>query len=49
MIGVVTDTNVVVSAHLNEEGHEATVLDLIFAGELQLFVSPPILEENQGG
>lgn len=45
MTSVVVDTNVVVSAHLNEDGQEATVLDLVFVGDLQLFVSPAILEE----
>ncbi len=45
MIGIVLDTNVLVSAHLNEEGLEATVLDLVFTGELRLFASEPILEE----
>lgn len=34
MIGVVLDTNVVVSAQLNGEGFEATVLDLALASEL---------------
>ena len=40
MTSVVIDTNVVVSAHLNEDGQEATVLDLVFVGDLQLFGSP---------
>jgi predicted nucleic acid-binding protein len=36
MIGVVLDTNVVVSALLNDEGTEATVVDLAVAGELSI-------------
>ncbi len=47
MIGIVLDTNVVVSAHLNEEGLEATMLDLVFTGELRIFASEPILEEYE--
>jgi putative PIN family toxin of toxin-antitoxin system len=45
---VVLDTNVVVSAHLNGEGHERHVLDLALAGKLQFVVSEPILEEYAG-
>lgn len=47
MTGVVLDTNVVVSAFLNDEGAEATVVDLALARELQLFVSEPILSEYE--
>ena len=47
MIGVVLDTNVVVSALLNDEGTEATVLDLALTGELRLFASEVILEEYE--
>lgn len=47
-IRVVLDTNVVVSAHLNAEGYERHVLDLVLARKLQLFVSQPILEEYEG-
>ncbi len=47
MIGIVLDTNVVISAHLNEEGLEAAVLDLVFTGELRVFASEPILEEYE--
>ena len=47
MIGVVLDTNVVVSAFLNDEGAEATVVDLALAQELRLFASEPILGEYE--
>ena len=47
MIGVVLDTNVVVSALLNDEGTEATVLDLALTGELRLFASEAVLEEYE--
>jgi len=42
---LVLDTNVVVSAHLKEEGFERFVLDLALNHKLQLFVSDEILEE----
>ena len=45
MIRVVLDTNVVVSAHINLEGLEASVLDLVFQKRLQLFLSDPVLAE----
>ena len=45
---VVLDTNVVVSAHLNAEGYERHVLDLVLAGKLQIAVSAAILEEYEG-
>jgi uncharacterized protein len=48
MTGVVLDTNVVVSASLNEQGLEASVLLLTFSGQLSLFVSEPILTEYAG-
>jgi uncharacterized protein len=47
-IRVVVDTNVVVSAHLNSEGHERHVLDLVLAGKLHLVVSEAILAEYEG-
>lgn len=47
MIRVVLDTNVVVSANLNPEGYEALVVSLALNKRLQLFVSPPILEEYE--
>jgi len=47
-IRVVLDTNVVVSAHLNDEGYERHVLDLVLAGKLQLSASQPILAEYEG-
>jgi len=45
---VVLDTNVIVSAHLKEEGLERFVLDLALARKLQLFLSDEILEEYEG-
>jgi len=48
MIRVVLDTNVIVSAHLQEEGLEATVFLLALAGKITLCVSQPILAEYQG-
>ena len=45
MIGSVLDSNVVISAHLSEDGWEATVLDLVFSGELRIFASDSILDE----
>lgn len=47
-IRVVLDTDVVVSAHLNDEGYERHVLDLVLAGKLQLAVSEAILAEYEG-
>lgn len=45
MLGVVLDTNVLVSALLTRRGFEASALDLALAGRAQLFISPPILAE----
>lgn len=45
---VVLDTNVIVSAHLKEQGFERFVLDLALARKLQLFLSAEILEEYEG-
>jgi putative PIN family toxin of toxin-antitoxin system len=45
---VVLDANVVVSAHLNADGYERHVLDLVLAGKLQSAVSAAILEEYEG-
>ena len=42
---VVLDTNVVVSAHLNQDGLERFVLDLALSGALVLYVSEDILAE----
>ena len=44
---VVLDTNVVVSAHLNSEGYERSVLDLALSGKLQIVVSEVILREYE--
>ena len=46
-IRVVLDTNVVVSAHLNSEGYERSVLDLALSGKLRMFVSEAILQEYE--
>ena len=46
--GVVLDTNVIVSAHLKEEGLERFVLDLALARKLHWFISSEILEEYKG-
>lgn len=45
---VVLDTNVVVSAHLNDEGYERHVLDLVLACKLQVAVTEAILAEYEG-
>jgi putative PIN family toxin of toxin-antitoxin system len=45
---VVLDTNVIVSAHLKEEGLERFVLDLALAHKLQLFLSAEVFEEYEG-
>ena len=42
---IVVDTNVVVSAHLRDEGYPNFVVDLCLSSRLQWFVSPAILEE----
>lgn len=47
MIRVVLDTNVVVSAHLNDEGYERHALDLALAGRIQIVVSDKILTEYE--
>jgi uncharacterized protein len=47
-IRVVLDTNVVVSAHLNDRGYERHVLDLALAGKIRLAVSETILAEYAG-
>jgi uncharacterized protein len=46
-IRVVLDTNVVVSAHLNSEGYERSVLDLALSGKLRMFVSEAMLREYE--
>jgi uncharacterized protein len=47
MIGVVLDTNIVVSAHLNDVGPEAAVVALAANGKIQLYVSETILAEYE--
>jgi len=46
-VRVVLDTNVVVSAHLNPDGYERSVLDLVLFGKLRIFVSEAILREYE--
>src|SRR5262249_7421499 len=45
MIRVVLDTNIIVSAYLNEHGHSFRVLKLALAGAINLCASEPIFEE----
>jgi putative PIN family toxin of toxin-antitoxin system len=45
MIRVVLDTNIIVSAYLNEHGHPFRVLRLALAGSINLCASEPIFDE----
>jgi len=45
MIRVVLDTNIIVSAYLNEDGHPYRVLKLALAGAVSLYASEEILDE----
>jgi putative PIN family toxin of toxin-antitoxin system len=45
MIRLVLDTNVLVSANLNDEGIEAAIVSLALNKKIELCVSIPILEE----
>ena len=45
MTGVVLDTNVVISALLKPSGHEERALRLALHSRVQLYVSPPLLDE----
>jgi len=45
MIRVVLDTNVVISAYLNQDGPPFRVLKLALAGLIRLYASEPILAE----
>ena len=47
MIGLVIDTNVLVSANLNADGLEAVVVALALNGKIQMHVSGPILAEYE--
>jgi putative PIN family toxin of toxin-antitoxin system len=47
MIRVVLDTNIIVSAHLQEQGLPARVLRLAFSKAIELCVSAPILTEYE--
>jgi len=47
-IRIVLDTNVVVSAHLNQDGYERHVLDLGLAGRIEIAVTEEILAEYEG-
>jgi putative PIN family toxin of toxin-antitoxin system len=46
-LSVVLDTNVVVSAHLNQDGNEAMILRLVFADSLRICLSEAILAEYE--
>ena len=48
MIRVVLDTNVIISAYLNERGLEAKVLRLALTGRLAINISEPTLAEYTG-
>jgi uncharacterized protein len=45
MIRVVLDTNIIVSAYLNEDGQPFRILKLALAGAIDLYASELILEE----
>jgi len=47
MIGLVLDTNVLVSANLNAEGLEALIVSLALNRKVRLYVSEPILTEYE--
>jgi uncharacterized protein len=47
MIGVVIDTNIVVSANIKPNGSEAQVVSLALNGRIRLFLSQAILEEYE--
>ena len=47
MIGLVLDTNVLVSANLSAEGLEALVVSLVLNRKVRLYVSAAILEEYE--
>jgi len=45
MIRVVLDTNIIVPAYLNQDGHPFRVLKLALAGAINLYASKPIFDE----
>jgi putative PIN family toxin of toxin-antitoxin system len=47
MIGLVVDTNVLVSAGIKLTGNEAAILDLVAVRAVELWVSQPILAEYE--
>jgi putative PIN family toxin of toxin-antitoxin system len=47
MIGLILDTNVLVSANLNGDGLEALVVSLALNRRVQLYVSEPVLAEYE--
>ena len=47
MIGLILDTNVLVSAILNSDGLEALVVSLGLNRKIRLYVSEPILAEYE--
>ena len=44
---VVIDTNVIVSSIITPTGNPATVKDLVFSGEIQMFFSKAIMDEYE--
>jgi predicted nucleic acid-binding protein len=47
MIGLILDTNVLVSSNLNSDGLEALVVSLGLNRKIRLYVSEPILAEYE--
>lgn len=47
MIRVVLDTNVIVSAYLNQDGLPFLILKLVLTGRVRLYASAPILAEYE--
>ncbi|MBX3280449.1 MAG: putative toxin-antitoxin system toxin component, PIN family [Acidobacteria bacterium] len=47
-IRIVLDTNVIVSAAINETGFEAAILALGLAGKIRIYISEPVLKEYEG-
>jgi putative PIN family toxin of toxin-antitoxin system len=47
MLKAVLDTNVVLSAHLIDEGPSRLIFDVVFPGYFRCFVSKPLLEEYE--
>ena len=47
MIRAVLDTNIIVSAHLQEEGHAALILELAMGGRFRCFASAALFAEYE--